>query len=141
MGNKDKPHYSDIISAAFLGNFNDFKKVYSRLKSQDPKNCRQIDSFGESWGKEGLTRLACCTLSGKERVKPVPGARPCVIVYIMLENSTVSPALAVFSELTVRYFNPESSVVLQLCAKTNGWVFKRLFLGRPGLWCLFPRYS
>jgi hypothetical protein len=50
MANKDKPHHSDIISAAFLGNFNDFKKVYSRLKSQEPKNCRQIDSFGESWG-------------------------------------------------------------------------------------------
>jgi hypothetical protein len=37
MANKDKPHYSDIISAAFLGNFNDSKKVYSRLKSQEPQ--------------------------------------------------------------------------------------------------------
>lgn len=37
MGNKDKPHYSDILSAAFLGNFNDFKKAYSRLKSQEPQ--------------------------------------------------------------------------------------------------------
>jgi len=37
MGNKYKLHYSDIISAAFLGNFNDFKKAYLRLKSQDPR--------------------------------------------------------------------------------------------------------
>jgi hypothetical protein len=37
MGNKYKLHYSDILSAASLGNFNDFKKVHSPLKSLELK--------------------------------------------------------------------------------------------------------
>jgi len=32
MGNKDKFLYPDIISAAFLGNFNDFKKTLFAAK-------------------------------------------------------------------------------------------------------------
>jgi hypothetical protein len=70
MGNEDKPPCSDIISAASLGNFNEFKKsLFEAKKSIAEEIARRLIPLGNLGVKRGWRGCRGCSLRDKKRGK------------------------------------------------------------------------